>query len=165
MYKGESNPWVRVIAVANKKEHTLLYGIIENIRMEIKNKTCRMELVLRSGTVQMDCRERMRSFQSESLTYSEVLDICNQNYNADGIMSVAKGTAINRFIMQYQETDWNFIKRLASINQTVVIADSSARTSRYYFGLPDRENTIKGDNIEYDTCYDVQEYWLKKAKI
>lgn len=164
MYKGESNPWVRVIAVANKKEHTLLYGIIENIRMEIKNKTCRMELVLRSGTVQMDCRERMRSFQSESLTYSEVLDICNQNYNADGIMSVAKGTAINRFIMQYQETDWNFIKRLASINQTVVIADSSARTSRYYFGLPDRENTIKGDNIEYDTCYDVQEYWLKKGK-
>ncbi|TJX38346.1 hypothetical protein E8P77_33365, partial [Soehngenia saccharolytica] len=132
--------------------------------MEIKNKTCRMELVLRSGTVQMDCRERMRSFQSESLTYSEVLDICNQNYNADGIMSVAKGTAINRFIMQYQETDWNFIKRLASINQTVVIADSSARTSRYYFGLPDRENTIKGDNIEYDTCYDVQEYWLKKGK-
>lgn len=164
MHKGKNNPWVRVIAVAHKKEYTLLYGVIENIRMEIKNGTCRMELVLRSGTVQMDCRERMRSFQSESLTYSDILGICNQDYNADGIMSVAKGTAINQFIMQYKETDWDFIKRLASINQAVVIADSSSQTSRYYFGLPDRENTINGDSIEYDTCYDVQEYWLKKGR-
>ena len=99
MHEGKNNPWVRVIVVAHKKEYTLLYGVIENIRMEIKNGTCRMELILRSATVQMDCRERIRSFQSENLTYSEVLDICNQNYNANGIMSVAKGTAINQFIM------------------------------------------------------------------
>ena len=164
MHKGKNDSWVRVIAVAHKKEYTLSYGIVENIRMEIKNGTCRMELVLRSGTVQMDWRERMRSFQSGSLTYRDILDICNHDYEADGIISVDKGTAIKQFIMQYQETDWNFIKRLASIKQTLIIADSSVQASRYYFGLPDRENTIKGDNIEYDICYDIQEYWLKKGR-
>lgn len=38
-------------------------------------------------------------------------------------MTTAKEKETNRFIMQYQETDWNFIKRLASINHTVVMAD------------------------------------------
>lgn len=121
-------------------------------------------MILKSGTVLMDYQEKMRSFQSESLTYRELLDICNEDYDsAVKIMTVAKEKTIDQFIMQYRETDWSFVKRLASMNHTVVVADCSAKGERYYFGLPERNDTITGDFVEYHTYCDIQKYWKKKG--
>lgn len=164
MQLGRNQVWVRVVAVMEKYEKVLFYGVIENMREEIKGGTCRMELVLKSGTVLMDYQEKVRSFQSESLTYENLLDICNEGYDSvTKIMTVAIEKSINQFIMQYHETDWSFVKRLASMNHTVVVADCYTKGGKYYFGLPARNDTIIGDSIEYRTCFDIQEYWKKKG--
>ena len=165
MRMGKEHTWVQVIAVSQKKECTLLYGVIECMKMNVKGGTCRMELTLTSGTALMDCQKKIRSFQSGSLTYGELLDICNQGYKDSAkIMTVARGVEISQFIMQYEETDWDFIKRLASMNHSVVIADNSTKGEKYYFGFPDRKKAIKSDSIEYSICSDMQEYWRKKGK-
>ena len=164
MQLGRNHTWVRVAAVAQQRERILFYGVLESMREEIKGASCRMELVLKSGTVLMDYQEKMRSFQSESLTYGELLDICNEGYDsAAKTMTVAKEKTIDQFIMQYHETDWEFIKRLASMNHTAVIANCSAKGEKYYFGLPDSSDIITGDCVEYYTQCDIQEYWKKKG--
>ena len=162
---GKEDTWVQVTAVSREKECTLMYGVIESMKMNVKGGVCRMELTLTSGTALMDCQKKIRSFQSGSLTYGDLLDTCNQGYkNSAKIMTVAKGKSIEQFIMQYEETDWDFIKRLASRNHSVVIADTSTKGEKYYFGLPERKKTIKTDSIEYSICSDMQEYWQKKGK-
>lgn len=125
MQLGTSQTWVQVAAVTPEEgENALLCGVVEKMRLEVKGGTCRMELPLRSGTVLMDSQKKIRSFQSFGIPYSRILDICEPQYNDAGKdMTTAKEKETNRFIMQYQETDWNFIKRLASINHTVVMAD------------------------------------------
>lgn len=150
--------WVQVAAVAQDgSESTLFCGIVEKMEMKVKGGTCRMEIVLRSGTVRMDANKRTRSFQNTDMLYSDVLDICRQGYsNAEKIMTAAKGEKIGQFIMQYRETDWEFVKRLAGMKHTVLVADCSTCGEKYYFGLPDRQNIMQGDSMEYSACYDLE---------
>lgn len=133
------------------------------MQLEVKNGTCIMNLSLRSGTSLMDYKKKTRSFQSADLVYGELLDTCNKGYDHSArIMTVAKGQVIGQLILQYQETDWSFIKRLASMNYTVVVADYSTLGTKYFFGLPERKAAITGRLDEYRTQCDVEEYWYKK---
>ena len=62
----------------------------------------------------------------------------NNGYT-DSIFIMAKGAGSNipGLVMQYDETDWAFIKRMASRFHTVVIPDSQRDHIAYTFGLPE----------------------------
>lgn len=164
MQKLGQKLWARVAAVTSEKAETILMnGIVERIEMKITGRTCRMNLEIASGTVLMDCEKKTRSFQDTGFLYSDLLNVCNGQYEgAASIMTAAKGKSTGQFVMQYRETDWNFIKRLASMNHTVVVPDCRIHGEKYYFGLPEMENTITGDNVEYSAYCDMEEYWQKK---
>lgn len=160
---GKQQTWVQVVTVSQGSEYILFYGILYEMQLEVRNGTCIMSLTLRSGTLLMDYKKKIRSFQSADLSYGELLDTCNKEYEHSArIMTVAKGQTIGQLIVQYQETDWNFIKRLASMNHAVVVADYSTLGEKYFFGLPNKKSTITGSLAEYQTQCDMEEYLLKK---
>ncbi len=162
---GREQTWVRVTALADDIQHILFYGIVQNLKLHISGRTCTMELVLYSGTLLMDYKEKIRSFQSPSLTYQDLLDTCSEGYNNPYVrMSVGEGKKTGQLIMQYQETDWAFVKRLASMNHTIVMPDCTAKGERYYFGLPDIYSAVTPAPTEYRTQCDIEEYWQKKEK-
>ncbi len=66
--------------------------------------------------------------------------------------------------MQYQETDWAFVKRLASMNQTVLMPSCTEPGEKYYFGLPDGLGAGSAAPTEYRTQCDIEEYWQKKGR-
>lgn len=160
---GKKRTWVKVAAVSDEGETILFYGIMEQLRLEIKAGVCMVKMDLCSGTRLMDIRERTRSFQDKALTYSDVLDICGNEYkDMKRIMAEAKEKTIDRFIMQYHETDWEFIKRLAAMNHTAVFADCETKGEKYYYGIPDRKAVKEELPGEYRMQYDMQAYRDKK---
>lgn len=167
MEAGKNRTWVNVTAVVDSQEHSLFYGLINTMRIEVENKTCTVDIELITGSSQMDQEEHLRSFQNPGCTYNEILEICNKQYsnnNCDKIMSEAKQKSIDTFLVQYKETDWEFIKRLASREQTVVVAEYKTQGIKYYFGLPDRKDGLSEGTCEYSIRCDMQEYGFKKAK-
>ncbi len=160
---GEKLIWVQVFAVSGNQERILFYGVLEKVHLDVQNQTCMAELCLCSGTRLMDVDEHTRSFQEEKLPYSELLDVCNRGYeNAARIMAEGKGKVIGRFLMQYRETDWEFIKRLAAMNHTTVFADCLTKGEKYHFGIPDRKAETGADTGEYRIRQEMSEYWFKK---
>lgn len=160
---GRRETWGQVVALAGETETTLFYGVLEEMELEIEDGTCLVSLVLYSGTRLMDEKEHIRSFQNEGLTYSDLLNICGQGYpNYEKIITEQKGKTIGNFIMQYKETDWEFIKRLASQNHVSVFADCSVKGEKYHFGIPDRKGELADFSGEYRILCDMQEYWNKK---
>ncbi len=160
---GEKLTWVQVFAVSGNQERILFYGVLEKVHLDVQNQTCMAELCLCSGTRLMDVDEHTRSFQEEKLPYSELLDVCNRGYeNAATIMAEGKGKVIGRFLMQYRETDWEFIKRLAAMNHTAVFADCLTKGEKYHFGIPDRKTETGADTGEYRIRQEMSEYWFKK---
>lgn len=163
MDAGRRQLWVQVMAVSEEKEETLFYGVAVRLQIEVNNGICTVTVSLSSGTLMMDFEEHTRSFQNDEFTYKELLDVCNAGYeDAAKIMTVGKEKHIPHFIMQYRETDWSFIKRLASMNQAVVFTDCSTKGKKYHFGIPDRKAGDDREIKEYRTQYDIQEYWHKK---
>lgn len=163
---GKSETWVNIVVTAGSKEYSLFYGILNCMRLEIENETCLVEMELMTGSSLLDQKEQLRSFQDSTLTYHDVLGICNEAYvgkDCDKIITVAKDVAIGSFLMQYKETDWEFIKRLASRAGTVIVPEYRVSGIKYYFGLPKRQDSIYEGTCEYTICCDMQEFNTKKA--
>lgn len=161
--KGAEECRGHVFAIGEHGREDWLCGVVEDIQLDVAGQTCMMQMTLVSGTILMDIRKHTRTFQSSTLMYHQLLDTCNSAYEKSGkIMTVGKDRQIGQMVVQYQETDWEFVKRLASQNQTVVVADTETWGSKYYFGLPKRDSTITGDMQEYRTQYDMKSYWEKK---
>lgn len=162
---GKKQTWAQVVIISGGEESILFYGVIEQIRIEINSGTCNVNLSLCSGTQLMDYKEHTRSFQNVDLTYGSLLDICSREYDEPArIMTEGKGRKIPHFIMQYRETDWEFIKRLAAMNHTVLFADCSTGGEKYHFGIPNRKSASRETLSEYRTIYDMQEYWYKQSR-
>ena len=102
--------------VSNDK--IFLNGIIDDIKLsEIKTGSLVVEITCISKSIILDRIPRYRSFQDPSLTYLAIAEEINKNYGANGekIISVGEDMKeVPRMTIQYNETDWEYLKRLAS---------------------------------------------------
>ena len=102
-----------------------LNGIIDDIKLsEIKTGSLVVEITCISKSIILDRIPRYRSFQDPSLTYSAIAEEINKNYGANGekIISVGEDMKeVPRMTIQYNETDWEYLKRLASYTGSPII--------------------------------------------
>ena len=61
-------------------------------------------------------------------------------------------------LIQYQETDWNFLKRMASQLGLPLVPDISYYYPRFYLGLPEGEKKELGEILSCDMCFDGRYY-------
>ena len=109
--------------VSNDK--IFLNGIIDDIKLsEIKTGSLVVEITCISKSVLLDRIPRYRSFQDPALTYSAIVEEINKNYgaNRERIISVGEDMKeVPRMTIQYNETDWEYLKRLASYTGQPII--------------------------------------------
>ena len=68
--------------------------------------------------------KKNRSFQNKQKTYVSLENEIMEVYSKAMISDVAsKKKELGKFIVQYQETDWEFLKRLASHFHTGLVND------------------------------------------
>lgn len=110
------NRWVTITAVdENGEEKVVMGGIVAGFSFERKSHDMMMQLILKSGTYLMDSKLHFRSFQNLNNTYFDVINQINTCYDTHGVIAepCIEQTFID-FLLQYKESDWTFIKRLAS---------------------------------------------------
>ena len=102
-----------------------LNGIIDDIKLsEIKTGSLVVEIACISKSVLLDRIPRYRSFQDPALTYSAIVEEINKNYGANGERIISAGEdmkEVPRMTIQYNETDWEYLKRLASYTGSPII--------------------------------------------
>ncbi|WP_285398901.1 phage baseplate assembly protein V, partial [Lysinibacillus sp. fls2-241-R2A-57] len=77
------------------------------------------------------------TYQNASMPYSELIDVCIADQNgADFMDCVTNGANLGSFTMQYIETDWEFLKRMASRFHTGLVPDTVHSAAKFYFGVP-----------------------------
>ncbi len=117
-YQGRvlEKKWVTITAVdENSEEKVVMGGIVAGFSFEKMPHDVKMQLILKSGTCLMDRIPHFRSFQNLSDTYLDVMNQINAFYGNYGVIAepCVEQSSIN-FLLQYKETDWMFVKRLAS---------------------------------------------------
>jgi len=103
------------------------------------------------ATILLDAEPRSRSFQNIDMTYRQVIEeILKDTPNASADFSALADQAIQKPLIQYEETDWTFIKRLASMLGTQLIPDCTAPFPFFYFGqVPHGQGTLCADEYSY----------------
>ena len=155
---------VTIRAVEDEKESRQIYcGIVEDMKIIHENALCLMELRIVPYTYLMDLKPVRRSFQLPSMTYQEVLDcVAGQYQSGHALMNIGAGTAIGEPIVQYQETDWEFVKRLASHFHGVVVPGYASSGVKLYFGLVEWGGAAQMSPSAYRVQKRMDEFLYKK---
>lgn len=142
---------------------TLFCGITEDLQIIYENGLHILEIQVISYTKLMDLKERTRTFQEASMLYSAMLKTIGENYeDSSFVMTEGESETLRELVVQYSETDWEFINRMATHFQTVILPEYQLGGEKYYFGVPEKKNGVKIESSEYRMEKGVNEFLYKK---
>lgn len=141
----------------NADNRLLFAGMFKEIRMTQEGRGYHLSLTGVSATEQVDYRRKSRSFQDMSMTYREVMEKILADTPGAKLQFHVEDQKIGSPVYQIEETDWEFIKRLAGRLNTIVVPSAYSMTADIHIGLPD------GDSSRADTDSTVVErLWFDK---
>lgn len=142
-------------------EKCLFAGVIREASLVSVNGYSRFHVELLSGTCLMDKEIRSRSFQDVGYTYSEVAQqVCSEYNGGAAICTVGEDKSLERPVIQYRETDWKFLMRLASHCGGVLVPETHRGLPRLWFGFPDRSFTCEFPEDAYTSGISQRYYEL-----
>ena len=123
----------------NPQEEHWFAGGISNLEMTMEDGIPSVTVEALSRSYEMDVRRKSRSYQNKQTTYTQVIKGLTEGYRKGDAQNEATepGAVLGELVVQYQETDWQFMKRLASRLGTVILPDTTMDAARIYFGVPD----------------------------
>ncbi|WAG43332.1 phage tail protein [Clostridium estertheticum] len=137
-------------------------GVVTNIQVNANKDVRTLEIEALSRTFLMDIKKKSRTFQDKNSSYGEIFNIVNGEYTNINILdSITNGTKIDKLIVQYKETDWEFIKRLSSHFNVPVVSECQLKDIKYSIGNSGCYTTYEVDKYNYSIKKALQEYRLK----
>lgn len=153
------------LMVKNSGENSdiLFQGMVQDAEVKAIHGSYYMEVYAISHSYLLDVEKKSRTFQNKQMSYCELIQQIAVDY-AGALVSdvVTNGAGIGQLLVQYKETDWEFLKRLASHFHTGLMNDVYFNKPNFYFGVPgNRKLTIEA--LNYSVKQDVGKY-LKLSK-
>lgn len=139
------------------KEHTLckillkdeaaFTGVPADFRMKYVRGLLRVELELISMSTKMDTSKKKRSFQNLAVSYGEIIESVVKEYGGYTSAAAYKSVCPKAPVIQYEETDWEFIRRMASHAGTYILPDVASTNPNIYVG---EHNTAEANEQSAD---------------
>ncbi|CAI6065026.1 hypothetical protein PAECIP112173_01945 [Paenibacillus sp. JJ-100] len=128
---------LRQVDEAGKSVRRLFHGVMTSLKVHLSGGIYRFEVEALSNTYQMDIHIAERAFQNRGWTFGELIRyIMNPYRYSDVIDQVTGNTQLSGLVLQYRETDWMFLRRLASRFGTFLVPEVTAASPKIFFGLP-----------------------------
>ncbi|ABR34789.1 hypothetical protein B0H69_005206 [Clostridium beijerinckii] len=144
----------------------LFGGIIVDVEIKEYKRSYYVIIEAKSASYLMDQKLKKRSFNQINITYDDILNIVKNDYVQSGFISDDKaGQNVESLIIQYNETDFEFLKRMASRLGLVIVPEDLFNLPRLYFGISVR-NSVElnvGDYefIKYFDSFTEEKYEYK----
>lgn len=145
--------WVSLSAEGS----TLFSGVLTNFGIQEEGEVNTMTIEVRTGSFLLDLTPHIKSFQEKSLTYKQVIDTCLAEEGGQISISVEdESRPIGNFLLQYKETNWEFIKRMAHNAGTVIMPEFNTMGRRIHFGVLGRtpSGEIAEESYSMDRVYE-----------
>ena len=160
-YIQRVNQTDEVVVKFGRDSAILFSGRIENAELQASQGVHYVSVEAVSFTANMDIAKRSRSFQDANMTYVQLIkNIVSAYPNGDYIDQASNGQAIGSIAIQYLETDWEFIKRMASRLHAVVFPDLKGKGARFWLGTPQSRKSLTIDHLPSIVRMDVDAYRL-----
>lgn len=133
-----------------KTDIPLFAGYVKCVEKIYKRAEQRVKIILDSATILLDRKKEYHSFQDVSCSYEEIIDKAVEK--TSGAVSIFT-KKIKRYpvkpLIQYGESGWEFVLRLASHLGTVVYPDCKQKNPVFYVGFPVSSRKVHFEDTEY----------------
>jgi len=109
-------------------------GVLQSVKVTCVDAVYRLEVYAISNTILLDTVKHKRSFQDNGEDYQSIVNKVIAE-NSGAVTYNAEAMTVENIILQYNETDWEFAKRLASHTNDVLIPITDDNPA-FHFGTP-----------------------------
>ncbi|SDP16473.1 RHS repeat-associated core domain-containing protein [Clostridium gasigenes] len=149
----------KITVIRQSEETKIFVGKIKEVHMSYEGGLHIMELKCVSCTKEFDIKKNSRTFCDLDMTYKQVINKVLEPYSSKSFTdNITNGEAIGEFILQYEETDWEFLKRIASHFNGVLLSECTEDYGRFHFGIPKINNNEEIVLDEYEVVKDIDNY-------
>lgn len=157
--KASTKDKIEVVQLAEGSTvRTLFKGIVSNIGVKCVRGIYYIDIECLSYTYDMDIKRKCRSFQNNDMLYKDLVSKVVKEYKGDYKDCASNGSKLDEFTLQYNETDWQFIKRMASRFGAVLIPAVDSEGPKFWFGLPGEKTGNLTENHNFRVTKDVSMY-------
>lgn len=145
--------------VDGTKVRTVFKGVVTSVEVKAVQGIHYLEVETISYTFELDLKIKSRSFQDQEMKYKQMIQEVIKDYSgADFNDKASNGQKLEKFILQYEETDWQFLKRMASHFETVLVPYSAADGPKFWFGVPSGKSGSLHQDFHYTLKRDRSDY-------
>ncbi len=152
--------WEQIQIIDKDGEVRILFsGIVTDFSIIYKNDQKKLMLEVMSGSFLMDEKKHLRSYQNPFMTYEQIFKEIVTGYKEAGISFVESWEEkIGELVLQYYETDWEFLKRVASRKHQFLVPNSHVKGVKLLYALPDGENFVFPEGDKYTVRKNLSGY-------
>ncbi|MEK4058430.1 MULTISPECIES: contractile injection system protein, VgrG/Pvc8 family [Paenibacillus] len=152
----ENTPVELLYTDENGNSKRLFHGTILKLRVKVDKEAYWLEAEAISHTHAMDLKPQTRSYQNNSTLIPDLMQKISGYYpNGQSFNTFEEDKRLDAYTLQYQETDWQFLKRLASRYHTVLVPVSTEDSVRVYLGIPDHRDAGRIEATHYRMYKDI----------
>ena len=145
--------------VVKEKETCLFTGILVNIRTKDTRDGAVIETRWKSSTCLLDRKKHERAITGSDMTYGQLLGRLTASYGEIYQDTLSYNRLLPGFLLQYQETDWEFLKRLAARAGGVLTPKCTGSDGEFCFGFPNlKKEKISDASHRMLTTIDYEAY-------
>lgn len=158
--------WERIEKVGKDGERQILFwGIVTDFSIDSQYHQKKMILEITTGSILMDREEHLRSYQDGFKTYQQIFSEIATGYQESSVSFYSPlGDAEGKLILQYYETDWQFLKRLASRKNKFLTVESRSQGIKFGYGLPTGIKAELPGHGKYVVKKELDTYKRKKSR-
>ncbi|MDR1548578.1 MAG: hypothetical protein LBT06_08345 [Hungatella sp.] len=148
-----------ILSAKGDNPRALFKGMIQQIRTEAEGGIYYLKIKAVSNSFQTDIKKECRSFQDKNMTYENMIRSIISHYPGGDILDHASnGKKIKNLILQYEETDWEFLKRMASHFQMGLLPSLIHDKPKIIFGMAKGNEAGKIESYHYEITKDIGQY-------
>ncbi len=131
-----------IIKLMDGQTNQILFsGIPVNVKVSCEDQT-RVAILLSSYSILLDYEKRTRSFQLRDRTYASLFQELVKGNGGDIIDYASASSAFDAPLIQYEETDWEFLIRASSLIKASVYPCASGTSPQIYIGFGSNESRL-----------------------
>ncbi len=161
---ASAETWVKVKLVSDEGlVRNYFTGILTGFYIEKEGEVHILNIEVKTGSFLLGIKRHIRSFQTEGFLYSKMAEICVKDEGAECIMEKPVDIPADGLVLQYQETDWEFLRRIASYAGVPLIATDSMPGKNCCLGYQGNEAIVMEAN-DFRMEQENEEFLKRRAE-
>ena len=142
----------------DEEAHVLFYGVIDDLFLDRDGEGKILVLTAWDATMQMDIQRKKRIFQNPEMGVHQLVSEVMKTYIGSDYKIHVPDVPIGQLVVQYEETDWEFLKRFLSKYNEMLYSDTTFPDIRFEAGLSPHPEAYCWDALPFVLSQDLDKF-------